>query len=95
MGQACGCTERPVQEDRIRELEQLLAAEKDDYRRLQENYDKITSETEKLVASQKDASTKLKSQIKALEREKKDIFKEMMKEKKKITKLDEQKSTES
>ena len=92
MGQACGCSDGPVQEDRIRELEQLLAAEKDDYRRLQENYDKITAETEKLAKSQKEASSKLKSQIKALEKEKKDIFKEMMKEKKKITKLDEQKS---
>ena len=92
MGQACGCSEGPAQEDRIKELEQLLAAEKDDYKRLQENYDKITDETEKLLASQKNASSKMKQQIKSLEKEKKDIFKEMIKERKKINKLDEQKS---
>lgn len=91
MGQACGCGEGPAQEDRIKELEQLLANEKDDYKRLQDNYDKITDETEKLLASQKSASSKAKQKIKALEKEKKDIFKEMMKEKKKITKLDEEK----
>ena len=93
MGQACGCAEGPGAEDRIKQLELLLASEKDDYAKLQANYDKVYEQTQELAHSNKSSSRKVKSQIKALESEKKQIFKEMMKEKKKITKLDEEKST--
>eukprot|EP01083_Nonionella_stella_P103833 296936_1 len=92
MGQACGCSDGPQQEERIKELQALLSSEQDDYKKLKHNYEKLTNETGQLIHNSKKSSSKLKSQIKALQSEKQHAFKEMMKEKKKITKLEETKS---
>ena len=88
MGQSCGCTEGPQQAERVKELEILLAHEKDEYSRIEESYSKLKSETDRLAQTRGRASKRVNQEIRTLEKEKKQHFNKMMALKSKMDKLD-------
>eukprot|EP01084_Bolivina_argentea_P126284 223628_1 len=90
MGQACGCSDGPQKTDRMKELETLLAKEKDDLHALNEEYFKLHESTESLALEQKNSSSSSRRAAERIINEKKQIFKTMIKEKKKISQLEEE-----